>query len=162
MRPVARIAQSVEQGIENPRVLGSIPSPGTTIHKALLKSEAFFISDSGRYLVVPERYMFDGLFIIFATVSCFKITLPSLTYSLTRLPYGLSTFNHAIFISHLIMMLQKHRGKRGKLVLPLVFRFFCNFCSGEAIGNPPRLLSGETHCIRNPTGYRRFLRPNPR
>ena len=29
MRPVARIAQSVEQGIENPRVLGSIPSPGT-------------------------------------------------------------------------------------------------------------------------------------
>ncbi len=38
MRPVARIAQSVEQGIENPRVLGSIPSPGTTFkepaHKA--------------------------------------------------------------------------------------------------------------------------------
>ncbi len=29
MRPVARIAKSVEQGIENPRVLGSIPSPGT-------------------------------------------------------------------------------------------------------------------------------------
>lgn len=29
MRPVARIAQSVEQGIENPRVLGSIPSLGT-------------------------------------------------------------------------------------------------------------------------------------
>ena len=29
MHPVARIAQSVEQGIENPRVLGSIPSPGT-------------------------------------------------------------------------------------------------------------------------------------
>ena len=33
MRSVARIAQSVEQGIENPRVLGSIPSPGTTILK---------------------------------------------------------------------------------------------------------------------------------
>ncbi len=33
MRPVARIAQSVEQGIENPRVLGSIPSPGTTLIK---------------------------------------------------------------------------------------------------------------------------------
>ncbi len=32
MRPVARIAQSVEQGIENPRVLGSIPSPGTKFH----------------------------------------------------------------------------------------------------------------------------------
>ncbi len=29
MRPVARIAQSVEQRTENPRVLGSIPSPGT-------------------------------------------------------------------------------------------------------------------------------------
>ena len=41
MRPVARIAQSVEQGIENPRVLGSIPSPGTKIHKASLKSGAF-------------------------------------------------------------------------------------------------------------------------
>jgi hypothetical protein len=33
MRPVARIAQSVEQGIENPRVRGSIPRPGTTIQK---------------------------------------------------------------------------------------------------------------------------------
>ena len=33
MRSVARIAQSVEQGIENPRVLGSIPSPGTTIQR---------------------------------------------------------------------------------------------------------------------------------
>ena len=30
MRPVAQIAQSVEQGIENPRVGGSIPSPATT------------------------------------------------------------------------------------------------------------------------------------
>ena len=41
MRPVARIAQSVEQGIENPRVLGSIPSPGTTyLHQStLVKSE---------------------------------------------------------------------------------------------------------------------------
>ncbi len=33
MRPVARIAQSVEQGIENPRVRGSIPRPGTNILK---------------------------------------------------------------------------------------------------------------------------------
>jgi hypothetical protein len=41
----------------------------------LLKSEAFFIYASGKYLVVSERYMFDGFFIIFATVSCFKITL---------------------------------------------------------------------------------------
>ncbi len=40
MRPVARIAQSVEQGIENPRVLGSIPSSGTTILKASQKCGA--------------------------------------------------------------------------------------------------------------------------
>ncbi len=38
MRPVARIAQSVEQGIENPRVLGSIPSPGTTFRACSLRS----------------------------------------------------------------------------------------------------------------------------
>ena len=31
MHPVAQIAQSVEQRIENPRVGGSIPSLGTTI-----------------------------------------------------------------------------------------------------------------------------------
>ena len=29
MRPVAQVAQLVEQGIENPRVGGSIPSLGT-------------------------------------------------------------------------------------------------------------------------------------
>ncbi len=40
MRPVARIAQSVEQGIENPRVLGSIPSSGTTFSKASQKCGA--------------------------------------------------------------------------------------------------------------------------
>ena len=33
MRPVAQIAQSVEQGIENPRVGGSIPSLGTTKYR---------------------------------------------------------------------------------------------------------------------------------
>ncbi len=36
MRPVARIAQSVEQGIENPCVLGSIPSPGTKFKETRL------------------------------------------------------------------------------------------------------------------------------
>ncbi len=71
MRSVARIAQSVEQGIENPRVLGSIPSPGTTIHKALLKSEAFFVSGYGRFLVVTERYLFAGFFVVFLVVLCF-------------------------------------------------------------------------------------------
>ena len=32
MHPVAQIAQSVEQGIENPRVPGSIPGLGTTFY----------------------------------------------------------------------------------------------------------------------------------
>ncbi len=38
IRSVARIAQSVEQGIENPRVLGSIPSPGTTFTSTVVSS----------------------------------------------------------------------------------------------------------------------------
>ena len=42
MRPVARIAQSVEQGIENPRVLGSIPSPGTKIYNPRYGGVFFF------------------------------------------------------------------------------------------------------------------------
>ena len=45
MRPVARIAQSVEQGIENPRVLGSIPSPGTTHLEPSLR-RGFLLSES--------------------------------------------------------------------------------------------------------------------
>src|SRR3990167_5925799 len=47
MRPVAQIAQSVEQGIENPRVGGSIPSLGTTNTEkpqAKLNSLGFFIA----------------------------------------------------------------------------------------------------------------------
>ena len=45
MRPVAQIAQSVEQGIENPRVGGSIPSLGTTIPKPLIaaRHQGFFV-----------------------------------------------------------------------------------------------------------------------
>jgi hypothetical protein len=45
MRPVAQIAQSVEQGIENPRVGGSIPSLGTTNTEKPLhrKIQGFFI-----------------------------------------------------------------------------------------------------------------------
>ncbi len=35
MRPVAQIAQSVEQRIENPRVRGSIPRLGTIIQVRL-------------------------------------------------------------------------------------------------------------------------------
>ncbi len=71
MRPVARIAQSVEQGIENPRVLGSIPSPGTNIHKASLKSGAFSFLSYGRFLVVAKRYFLAGFFTIFADVRYF-------------------------------------------------------------------------------------------
>ena len=38
MRAVAQIAQSVEQGIENPRVGGSIPSLGTKYNSSLVQS----------------------------------------------------------------------------------------------------------------------------
>ena len=38
MRAVAQIAQSVEQGIENPRVGGSIPSLGTNYNSSLVQS----------------------------------------------------------------------------------------------------------------------------
>ena len=71
MRPVARIAQSVEQGIENPRVLGSIPSPGTTIYKASLKSGAFSFLRYGRFLIVAARYLVAGFFVVFLVVLCF-------------------------------------------------------------------------------------------
>ncbi len=49
MRPVARIAQSVEQGIENPRVLGSIPSPGTTLLSMDVNRRPFFFYKSATY-----------------------------------------------------------------------------------------------------------------
>lgn len=39
MRPVARIAQSVEQRIENPRVGGSIPPPGTTFPSRYIEAD---------------------------------------------------------------------------------------------------------------------------
>lgn len=44
---------------------------GTTIHKALLKSEAFFFSDYGRFLVVATRYLFAGFLAIFADLRYF-------------------------------------------------------------------------------------------
>ncbi len=71
MRPVARIAQSVEQGIENPRVLGSIPSPGTTIHKASLKSGAFSFSGYGKFLAVATCYLRAVFLVIFTDVRYF-------------------------------------------------------------------------------------------
>jgi hypothetical protein len=37
-----RIAQSVEQRIENPRVAGSIPAPATSIYKGLVFTRPFF------------------------------------------------------------------------------------------------------------------------
>ena len=71
MRPVARIAQSVEQGIENPRVLGSIPSPGTTIHKASLKSGAFSFSGHSKFLAVATRNLRAVFLAIFTDVRYF-------------------------------------------------------------------------------------------
>ncbi|EAO9832659.1 hypothetical protein CRY24_01265 [Salmonella enterica] len=59
------------KGIENPRVLGSIPSPGTNIHKASLKSGAFSFLSYGRFLVVATRYFLAGFFTIFVDVRYF-------------------------------------------------------------------------------------------
>ena len=56
------------KGIENPRVLGSIPSPGTNIHKASLQSGAFSFLSYGRFLVVATRDFLAGFFTIFADV----------------------------------------------------------------------------------------------
>ncbi len=56
IRSVARIAQSVEQGIENPRVLGSIPSPGTTSLKNPPKRRVFA-------LYLPIKLLSKTLFI---------------------------------------------------------------------------------------------------
>ena len=55
MRPVARIAQSVEQGIENPRVLGSIPSPGTKFISTDLHGGPFFVSERQYLSVLPPN-----------------------------------------------------------------------------------------------------------
>ncbi len=59
MRPVARIAQSVEQGIENPRVLGSIPSSGTTLSKASQKCGALSFLGYG-HCRVTTAYLLDA------------------------------------------------------------------------------------------------------
>ena len=69
MRPVAQIAQSVEQGIENPRVGGSIPSLGTTTAKPLM-SYGFggFLFSGGANLFclslcrLVTRYAFQGVY----------------------------------------------------------------------------------------------------
>lgn len=62
MRPVAQVAQLVEQGIENPRVGGSIPSLGTTILKARSLIGLFFclhICPASYHC--PERLQHDFL-----------------------------------------------------------------------------------------------------
>ncbi len=61
MRPVARIAQSVEQGIENPRVLGSIPSPGTTIQRTRLMAGFCFSGFCKNKFSVPAGYNHNQL-----------------------------------------------------------------------------------------------------
>ncbi len=58
MRPVARIAQSVEQGIENPRVLGSIPSPGTKFISTDLYGGPFFVSERLVLSVLPPNQFY--------------------------------------------------------------------------------------------------------
>ncbi len=54
MRPVARIAQSVEQGIENPRVRGSIPRPGTNILKTQPYGWVFAFQRSHQPLIIEQ------------------------------------------------------------------------------------------------------------
>ena len=54
MRPVARIAQSVEQGIENPRVLGSIPSPGTTLLSTDVSRRLFLFVKPAKINTLPK------------------------------------------------------------------------------------------------------------
>ncbi len=55
IRPVARIAQSVEQGIENPRVLGSIPSPGTTYLEKPAYGLVFCFGENGRSIALRGK-----------------------------------------------------------------------------------------------------------
>ncbi len=59
MRPVARIAQSVEQGIENPRVLGSIPSPGTIFREPSLWLGFCFLG-YGLFLRTKAKALFNA------------------------------------------------------------------------------------------------------
>ncbi len=65
MRPVARIAQSVEQGIENPRVLGSIPSPGTTLLLTDVNRRLFSFVVPAKIDTLPKfqlhRILFDSI-----------------------------------------------------------------------------------------------------
>ncbi len=58
MRPVARIAQSVEQGIEKPRVLGSIPSPGTKVISTDLHGGPFFVPGRHDLSVLPPNQFY--------------------------------------------------------------------------------------------------------
>jgi hypothetical protein len=71
MRTIAHFTAFQKHGIENPRVLGSIPSPGTTIYKASLKSGAFSFLRYGRFLIVAARYLVAGFFVVFLVVLCF-------------------------------------------------------------------------------------------
>ena len=57
MRPVAQIAQSVEQRIENPRVRGSIPRLGT-IYQGLLLAQ------------VAEKKFYAGLAQLVEQLTC--------------------------------------------------------------------------------------------
>jgi hypothetical protein len=59
MRPVARIAQSVEQGIENPRVRGSIPRPGTNILKTQLMAGFLLFCVCCFLHLIPSKNSFD-------------------------------------------------------------------------------------------------------
>ena len=66
MRPVAQIAQSVEQGIENPRVGGSIPSLGTKIPRnpkeQCVLGVFYCLRINGVWTISGPRYL-DGVIV---------------------------------------------------------------------------------------------------
>ena len=58
----AQIAQLVEQGTENPRVLGSIPSLGTTRKNAVVSATAFFFLCAGHGIVLTGESPVTGIY----------------------------------------------------------------------------------------------------
>ena len=51
-----RVAQSVEQRIENPRVDSSILSPATNKYKGLVFTKPFFICERDKNVTIRTRY----------------------------------------------------------------------------------------------------------
>ena len=70
MRPVARIAQSVEQGLKIPVSLVRFRVRAPLFIRPRCKA-GFFLSGYGRFLVVATGYLFAGFLAIFADIRYF-------------------------------------------------------------------------------------------